>query len=365
MDQITSSWESSLRGSGSSGGSDGSTTSTERAAQKLKQFFSLDPYWVYKKPLGQGRFGSAHFVQHIQNINGVTHTADLVIKVAKSNEEAIEELQEEKRHLRALEGGMHIVRMFDIPNNPLQMHGFDQEWLILEWIPNGMLFDFITKARVKGLTRIPNRLLWRFFLCLVRAACGMAWPRNRHDGIAETEFPMQGVEPSGYSHNDLHSGNVVLGDFLADGDHVITPILKLIDFGLAGSDFPIKDSTLNNLGETGLLMCQLITLNVELELDNDHIEIDNLGKKFYTRAAPILPSGNGKPRPFPWLDDRLAFLIALCMPAQESEPPTLQELTSHLQYAIRERDAAFYGDPIESDAAVHEYCRRVMFDAET
>lgn len=66
-----------------------------------------------------------------------------------------------------LQDNLHIVRLINLPNNPLRGRIDRRDWIILEWLEHGELRSFITKARImigRG-TRLPNRLLWRFFTC--------------------------------------------------------------------------------------------------------------------------------------------------------------------------------------------------------
>ncbi|RYP36104.1 hypothetical protein DL766_002153 [Monosporascus sp. MC13-8B] len=61
----------------------------------------------------------------------------------------------------------------------------DDEWqldhkdhLLLEFVENGDLSNFIMKLNEKNLV-VPNRVLWSFWLCLVRACVAMEYPRSK------------------------------------------------------------------------------------------------------------------------------------------------------------------------------------------
>ena len=65
----------------------------------------------------------------------------------------------------------HIIRLITVPKDPLRrkIRGIRphhaQSWIYLEWVENGTLKDFFRRAREEGVERLPNRLLWRFFMC--------------------------------------------------------------------------------------------------------------------------------------------------------------------------------------------------------
>lgn len=281
-------------------------------------------------------------------------------------------MRREADYIRSLRGGMHIVQLVDIHNDPLTQHNFEGEWLFLEWLANGTVGDFVWNARHQRVQRLSNRLLWRFFLCLVRGCCGIAWPRNRQDGLLEVELPVQGVPPSNLKHNDLHRGNVLLGEFSPHGEHGITPILKLIDFGFA-SDVDRVDPDLtgvqSNLWYIGELMAVLITLDPFVDIAKPgrgaFTTIDVVGERIQTNASPILPAWLGAPNPYPWLDEWLATIVALCLASDRNQRPTLQTLTAWISYAIVERNAMFYGVPQENDNTIKALCEQIILNAPT
>ncbi|KAI1383845.1 uncharacterized protein F4822DRAFT_53413 [Hypoxylon trugodes] len=331
-------------------------------ANELEVYFSRDSRFVYRQPVAAGGFGSTHRVQYIYANNGMWDVADFLVKVAYDDQEALASMQAERGHLKLLRGGMHIAQILNIADDPLKNSGLQGDWLMLEWLPNGTLEAFIRKARDQGVTRLPNRLLWRFLLCFVRACCGMAWPRNRQDGMLELELPKPGIEPIGFLHNDFHAGN---GDF-APGEHAFTPNLKLIDFG--NSD--VTDEELidvakeQNLWDVGKLMMQLISLDLSTKEGPaaNPGTVHYLGENIETRANAIFPEDPGAVVPFPWLDNWLRTLIGLFMAVDSERLPDLQSLSSWVPYAVVERTAGFYGLYEESDYTIRELCRRIILD---
>ncbi|KAI1102042.1 hypothetical protein F4804DRAFT_314338 [Jackrogersella minutella] len=335
-------------------------------AEALRECFSLDNRYNYRRMVAAGGFGSAHRVQYVNPDTQVVF--DFLVKKAHDDDEAEEALMIEKNYLLPMRGGMHIAQLIvEIPDDPLEkaasFGGLRGEWIFLEWVPNGTLYDFVEKARLIGVERLPNRLLWRFFLCLIRACCGMAWPRNRHDGMVELELPEPGEPLIGIAHNDLHTSNVLLGDFEIAGEHGITPILKIIDFGLStdSTELEHEDIKETNLWEVGKIMLQLITLDLDTTYATTPVTIDYLGQNVQTRANPILPPSSGSPSPFPWLDQWLATVVSLCVATQFDGVPTLQTLSVIVPYAVRERNGEFYGVPEESDQAIRDLCQEILY----
>ncbi|KAI1194240.1 hypothetical protein F5X97DRAFT_327797 [Nemania serpens] len=110
--------------------------------------------------------------------------------------------------------------------------------IMLELLENGDLSHFIVKVRERYDT-IPNRVLWRFFLCLVRMCIGLTYPPDRREEYNGLPGPIKETvpdplkrNPSRIVHFDIDPKNVLIGDFVGD-NHEVTPLLKLGDFGLA------------------------------------------------------------------------------------------------------------------------------------
>ncbi|KAI3322000.1 kinase-like protein [Xylariaceae sp. AK1471] len=111
--------------------------------------------------------------------------------------------------------------------------------IILELLENGDLADFMIRVREHG-EQVPNRVLWRFCLCLVRMCIGLAFPPSMFPELGNVPGPIKETVPEEGQdlpmrivHFDFDPRNVFVGKVLGEGDHKITPILKLGDFGLA------------------------------------------------------------------------------------------------------------------------------------
>ncbi|KAI1480580.1 hypothetical protein F4774DRAFT_76312 [Daldinia eschscholtzii] len=171
-----------------------------RRVSELGHFFSKDRRFESKGLIATGTYGFTIRVEvRDPNLPGLR---DIVVKRARGGADARSNLVAEKASLERLQGNPHIVRLINIPNNPLRGNVDRRDWIILEWVEHGELRTFINKARAvlgRG-QRLPNRLLWRLFLCLLRCCVAMAWPNA-------SEEPQRDVELSGIVHGDLHQGN--------------------------------------------------------------------------------------------------------------------------------------------------------------
>lgn len=81
-----------------------------------------------------------------------------------------------------MQANRHIVQLVNIPDNPLEDPLLNEDvdpdsWIIMEWLNHGTIGEFLMTAMAYLNSRgqkLPNRLLWRFFLCLIRGAIAMA-----------------------------------------------------------------------------------------------------------------------------------------------------------------------------------------------
>ncbi|KAI0883583.1 kinase-like protein [Annulohypoxylon maeteangense] len=343
----------------------------QRNCQVLKECFSNNPRFEYKRLIAYGNYGSAHQVRYTDASQ--PDLKEFLVKRAFETQNAEDALRAEKGYLMRLRGSRHIVQVIDIPDNPLQngpQSNVSGEWLILEWIPNGSLKRFMDNVFVMGLAPLPNRLLWRLFFCLIRACTAMAWPAERTDDLLQDEIPQERVRPSTLEHNDLHRGNILIGDFLPNIEHRISPILKIIDFGLTGEWAWAQGATPRgvpgNLWDVGAIMSMLITMDpyvrVELPGDCDPYELEHGSFQLRTQAHAILPLRVAGQGPFPTVDNMLKIHVAQCLATDPRDRPPLDSMHSWITRAITTRDGDYYGVDSEQDRAVEELCRRILFE---
>ncbi|KAI1779026.1 kinase-like protein [Hypoxylon cercidicola] len=324
----------------------------------LKEFFSDDPRFVFQKLVAHGNYGSASHIKYIDP--RVPSVKDFLVKMAFNDEDARESMIKERKFLEKFRGNSHIVQLIDIPENPLEDELLAEDvnpndWIIMEWIQCGTFGEFIYMARGTARRMLPNRLLWRFFLCLIRSVIAMAWADNN-------ENINHDVPASELVHNDLHLNNVLLGEPPMDEEHRITPILKIIDFGVAG-EWPISDgpnARQSNIYDIGSLMMALITLSPERPPSQDNYPTFTMGgREVKTEATRLVPCPDG-------VDPTLAALVCACMASDYKSRPTLTFLLDTTVTAVRERTAAYYQNiPDERDAYISRLWRDLTFTALT
>ncbi|KAI1416674.1 kinase-like protein [Hypoxylon sp. FL1857] len=345
-------------------------------AEILRKYFSSDGRFEFVGLVAHGYFGSASRVKYTDR-NG--KTSQFLVKKAFKNPDGLEALNNEKNYLRRLRGAMHIVQTLNIADNPLEISpmidstgarlpNIDNQWIVMEWLEYGTIGDFIKKARNRRITQLPNRLLWRLFLCLIRGCIAMAWPPHRIDDEVEIETIDPHAQASNVVHNDLHTGNVLLTEPPLDEEHTISPLVKIIDFGLAGqwtwADGP-SSAVQNNIWQMGKMMVALIILWLPWDVSNKGGAVFTKvpgGPEIETDARPILPS-TGPSAEYPNLDPDLRTLVCSCLATRHDDRPTISELLDTVLEAVRTRGADFYpGRPEEQDDFISRRWREIVLD---
>ncbi|KAK8850891.1 kinase-like protein [Apiospora arundinis] len=300
---------------------------------------------------------------------------------------SVVEFQNERRLLSELRT-RHLVRLinFSDEEDPLaqtEPRNTIGSWIYLEYLENGTLAQLVEKCDDNDVEYIPNRLLWRIFLCLVRACVAMAYipdgpPANRYD---ENEEPCTLAQGSvSYSHNDMHSENVMIGDLLGDPDdleHLICPVVKFIDLEshneYAGGEGMGVQRNLLNIGAN---MAEIILRSGVLGIDicgaaesDDGVWFEPGGgyDGFSTAAKELLVRGANGRLPQPELDPDLRRLVCECTAINPRQRPRLaSDLLPTVLEAVEDRDAAYYGRAgycdarVETDEAILGWVQRVL-----
>jgi serine/threonine protein kinase len=128
----------------------------------VKAWFSSRLSYSYESVLGSGANGVAWLL--VQAAQDGSQGRKFVMKRAMEDRDAISQLRNEIKVLRLLAGSQHIVQI--IPSLDLEDDAeFRRELtLITEYLPNGTLDRLITRLESRS-NYVPNRLLWRVFLC--------------------------------------------------------------------------------------------------------------------------------------------------------------------------------------------------------
>ncbi|RYO98409.1 hypothetical protein DL763_002248 [Monosporascus cannonballus] len=358
--------------------------------QDIYNLFEFDPNFEYEHILGQGRNGVACVVRERED--GQFRRRIVVKRPTAKDPFIADKVRKELQILKSW--------MISPPGNddPSELIGqlFEGPILITEHLDSGSLKRFINRA-LKVDYQIPNRVLWRIFLCPLAFPPGDE--RNEHL-VPETMWRTRSsktprnrvlVNQTQYLqilHNDLHDENVVFGDLDLVAwsiEHRMVPILKMIDFGSAekfdfGSD-ELKDRSAShpnegNVFDIGRLMHNIITKQTGATLlpygdpdDEDKtvkVDLDD-GASFKSFAKALYPSAEIA-RPYPSLDRKLRLLIARCVCARDAaaQQPSIKELLEAADDAVRTRGADFYANDnqSETDANITVIIQDLMLDAD-
>ncbi|KAI0474454.1 hypothetical protein F4859DRAFT_522079 [Xylaria cf. heliscus] len=294
-------------------------------------------------------------------------------------------------HKEILRWSKHIVNDLTPTKDPLSRqfpgvrphHMGVDNWVYLEWLENGTLERLVNRAIKLGI-RLPNRVLWRFFLCLIRMCIALGWPAEKPEG--EDPQPVtevaKGRARGGLIHRDMHNENIMFGKFIPndpDLEHTMTPIVKLIDLGsmqmVAGDKLVTPDvmrgAVKENLFDIGIIMVELVTLNSDLargiypsESLAKNFSINPGGQELMTNGDILLPNGNINP--YPNLDTALRGLICSCLATKPENRPVAPSLANVVTTCIRNRDGQFYasrGYAGESDDDIRAIMSQLIFDA--
>ncbi|KAI8965118.1 kinase-like domain-containing protein [Daldinia sp. FL1419] len=333
----------------------------------ITEAFSEDDQFEVIGLIAHGSYGSATRVRLKDGDTG--DSTDFIVKRAFRTDAAEKAMKDERDYLMKLRGALHIVQILEVEDNPLDEE-LEGEWIMMEWLPNGTVLDLIKKSKGR-IKRFPNRLLWRFFLCLIRACIAMADPPDNEDGTVESEIITGPLPDVGIAHSDLHCANVLLGESPDDIEHLISPILKVIDFGRAGewSFIEFTGTTVHsNLWDIGKLMICLIRLDERsyvANLGNGQVLIPHLGNTITTDGDSILPI-DGPDAKYPWLDRDLGKLVCWCLATEPNDRPDLEELSNQvLTHVSLKRASSYPNDPEETDDYVSDIWKRMVHDADT
>ncbi|KAI1437508.1 kinase-like protein [Xylaria sp. CBS 124048] len=366
------------------------------AAEVMKanaeSIFGAAEYWEFEKCLGNGTYGMAVLMREKRKY--VRRSRRMAVKVALHRDADLD-LQCEVAWLKLLRGAKHIIkllasredvgsitqdtertqRFMDLLKRAGDQHGSKLQRLppnsvfmglvgihgpamAMEHAEHGTLLDFKDKVERFNM-RIPNRVLWSFFLCLIRACIGLAYPRTKPAGArAEVETIPEDQEPGDILHGDIALRNIMLAEVPEVGDcdeHIAAPILKLIDFGMA-SETGDNSAPGRNLYEIGHQMAYLAS---SLYFQEECVEY----RGRTTQAGEVTPRLG--PDNLTGLDVELRDLICQCMYTELEDRPSLQDALSIARDAVMNKTPDFFPSPeLETDEAIQEFWQRSLYDAD-
>ncbi|OTB04398.1 hypothetical protein M426DRAFT_11545 [Hypoxylon sp. CI-4A] len=217
----------------------------------------------YVRVVGFGGFGIAQKWQQFDESGKYIRDVVIKIPIETGNKKILDEFKNEMYYMgERFKNAQHIVQLVDLNSETLlhQTRNYNNPdsaavpMMVMENMANGNLRNLLDKlydsqkynalhqdAPIK-IPYVPARVLWRFFLCLVRGCIAMAYSeqlsKENPDGPWKESVPdPQNPEPvfpdSKFIHFDLDPQNVLVGIALEDDEHSFNPILKINDFGLS------------------------------------------------------------------------------------------------------------------------------------
>ncbi|KAI0130527.1 hypothetical protein BJ170DRAFT_594036 [Xylariales sp. AK1849] len=354
----------------------------QEAEAELRSHFTNHNRFEYEGPLGAGSYGITAKVKDKKKGS----FKRLAVKRAFGPDSEYE-LRNEIKYLSSYRGAMHIVQLVAFRDrsytptltetlaNRLLLGGkylndLPGPTMVLESLENGNLARLIQRASASA-ERIPNRMLWAIFLCLIRACVGIAYPPKggNKEPVRLEGIPTDGRAPATTSHRDFRGENsksrftwpfvlrlikkVVIGDAEASPEHFLMPVVKLIDFGLveevgigAFKD-PLQGVRQNLLSAA--------RYNVPI-LWNRPSRFEGIA----TYATAIL-----KEQDYPYIDKELRHLHARSLARGADQRPGLAEMLQVTQNAVLTKTADSFrpNEASETDSAIVDLLKRLIFDA--
>ncbi|KAI0435620.1 hypothetical protein F4803DRAFT_567511 [Xylaria telfairii] len=297
----------------------------------------------------------------------------------------------EKAMLQVLLWAKHISTGVEISNDPLTQrfpgtpwHQMRRNtWLYTEWVENGTVGKFVRRAQEQQI-QLPNRLLWSFFLCLIRMVIAMGWPPEKPDGedpqpvIEEINGPAYGaLVHRDIFLDDLSVGNIMVGNLLPEdpgSEHTLAPILILIDLAEMLKDAN-RRAICYNIKEIACVMILFITLDHETAVlmsinthTSKYFQESPTSPRFLSYAHILIDEINGD-HPFPWLDGRLRALVCACLAVADEDRPEPQALLDITKSYLNDKGERYYASQpgydgaSESDERIRSVLSTVVFDA--
>ncbi|KAI0449111.1 hypothetical protein F5B21DRAFT_63700 [Xylaria acuta] len=237
--------------------------------------------------------------------------------------------------------------------------------ILLEYIEFGTLNRFLDKMREFHVT-LPNRVLWSFYFCMVRACIGLNFPHDVPKAgagrpVLET---ITRVEPIGFAHNDIAMRNIMIDWFdYETPEHALFPVLKFIDYG-ASTNVPGPQAARSNFLSISAVMCWLINPDIQ----------PGFGPTVYngieTTATQILPQeGNDR---FPLLDPALRQLVVEGLAVREDLRPSIQDMFDRTKAGMEKDARSYYPEPRnilnpgpEDDVVIRRMFEQLLYDADS
>ncbi|KAI1134451.1 kinase-like protein [Hypoxylon sp. FL0543] len=342
-----------------------------RESDKIKRYFQdYKKHYKFDTPIANGQHGVAVVVTRFARKDPPSPEISFVVKRAYDESgDAIEILENEIQWLKRLRGAPHVIQIVELEPDPFK--DFNRPTLVTEYVENGTLTELIERASFRR-RPVPNRILWAFYSCLVRTCIAMAWPDRGAAGElqANEQFPTDWKERPQRQliHGDLHPDNIVIGELspLAD-EHLVAPILKVVDWGLARVVPDLHNVGLGvtvNIFDISRIMRMLITLDTTFELEPKRVPLQptkpDEPPRYCMTASPNLAKPN-----YLHLDDDLRDLVIQCTSTNRDDRPNLEALCNIISLNMGTKTETYYRQAPysrwERERAVQNYVQQMIF----
>ncbi|KAK9794402.1 putative Protein kinase domain-containing protein [Seiridium cardinale] len=209
----------------------------------------------------------------------------------------------------------------------------DNQWMYMEYVENGTLQTFLNKVASRG-GRLPNRIMWKIYMCFVRIGIAFAWPDVHTPGPVVVETIHPDTPPRMLLNTDLHAENMMFGKMDDNLEHSLVPIMKNIDLGCV-QEVPTPDEA------TWDRAMKSFVAGVGLEL------------MILQQMEKVAELGRGNIH-HPGIDPDLRNAILLSRSSNQSEVPDLLGLAGGVSRAVYERDANWYYQNMPDHEPQHE-----------
>ncbi|KAK8122364.1 hypothetical protein PG984_011034 [Apiospora sp. TS-2023a] len=141
------------------------------AAKNIQLYFDRDGRYATECFVGNGALGHVYKLKTTNE----AETRRFIVKIPFEAREGVlvrsrRNFLTEEAGLKALQAAMHVVKLFGIPDDPLDNPipqgavSIVKGWVYMERLENGTLEQFITRAKGRSAS-LPNRLIWRLLMC--------------------------------------------------------------------------------------------------------------------------------------------------------------------------------------------------------
>ncbi|KAI1324535.1 hypothetical protein F5Y16DRAFT_402254 [Xylariaceae sp. FL0255] len=305
-------------------------------------------------------------------------------------ENSYEGLRNEIAILRNINGSVHVVGLIAYRDDPEALAqtlsrrpfprvppeqgdflaGMSGPLLVTEFLENGTLARLIQRVVDRDVV-VPNRILWAFYLCGVRACIALAYPKASYPGTAGVveEIPgaAAGVEAYNLVHCDIYTDNVVIGNIdPAVGEHSRVPVMKLIDFGNTATDEPAEDAILYNLcGISEMIYCLIVRRTRAWVIGEERFSTWQ-GIENTARELTDIPRLEGPIDPYGHVDMELRDLLCRSMARDWDNRPLLPVVLGRARNAVANKTAASFAlsGTAETDDDIRQFVQQMILDAD-